>query len=92
VKRDIEIFITHHASRITYHSSRNTDNPLTPFGKGDCKPKSVLVGLKETLEDVAVLQRLLEEKHERVQKARKKLREMGMIVLDEEEYQIPCKL
>jgi hypothetical protein len=52
------------------------------------EPGQPLVGLKETLEDVATLQRLLEEKRERVRKAKQKLRKMGMTVLDEEEYQI----
>ena len=56
------------------------------------EPGQPLVGLKETLEDVAILQRLLEEKRERVRKAKQKLREMGITVLDEEEYQLPSQL
>jgi aspartate aminotransferase-like enzyme len=56
------------------------------------EPVQPLVGLKETLEDVAKFQRLLDEKRERVRKAKQKLRAMGMTVLDEEEYQIPSKV
>jgi hypothetical protein len=56
------------------------------------EPGQPLVGAEESFEDAKVLLRLLDEKRERVRKAKQKLREMGMTVLDEEGYQIPSKV
>jgi len=53
------------------------------------EPGQPLVGLKETLEDVATLERLFCEKRARVRKAKQNLKKMGMTVLDEKEYPIP---
>lgn len=52
------------------------------------EPGQPLVGAEESFEDAKLLLRLLDEKRERIRKAKQKLREMGMTVLDEE-YQIP---
>ncbi len=49
------------------------------------EPGQPLVGAEESFEDAKLLLRLLEEKRERVRKAKQKLREMSMTVLDEKE-------
>jgi hypothetical protein len=56
------------------------------------EPGQPLVGAEESFEDAKLLLCLLEEKRERVQKAKQKLREMGMMVLNEEKYQLPSKV
>ena len=55
------------------------------------EPGQPLVGAEESFEDAKLLLRLLKEKRERVRKAKQKLREMGMTVLEEKEYQILSK-
>jgi hypothetical protein len=55
------------------------------------EPGQPLVGLKETLEDTATLERLFDEKLKRSRKARQKLKEMGLKVLEEGGYEIPAR-